>query len=211
MRKALLALLGIGVVGGLAYVITGKKKTPKASRVILADAEGEALLQLDGARRLTDAELGESIEEIGNIKGAIVVIRSSLKPWRGGNQSSAQDVIDGLRQAVATFLEYGARSVVYVPAILPWTPALEGVDTDLSASAIRRVTQMVDTWAKRQSGTAPEADPVFRAVVNVDALKAQDGMIDSRFADPINGLNAAGITALTAQIKAAVETARSVS
>lgn len=207
MRKALLALLGIGAVGGLAYAVTRKKKTPKAP-VILVDAEGEALLQLSGARRLTDAELGESIDEIGGLKGAIVVIRSGLKPWNGGNQSTAQEVIDGWRASVGEFLEQGVRGVVYVPAILPWTPAIERVDSDLSASALRRVTQMVDTWAKQHTATAPEADPLFRAVVNVDALKAEDGLIDARYGDPIHGLNAAGVAALTAQIQAAITLAQ---
>jgi hypothetical protein len=200
--------VGLGLGVGLSIAACGKKSTA-ARGIILADAEGEALLQLRGARRLTDAELGESAEDITGLKGAIIVMRTGIKPWTGGNAFRADDVINSRKATVRELRQLGAKAVVYVPAIIPWTPAIEGVESELSPTAIRTVSQMVDTWARRHTGSAPEADPFFDAFVSLDGLKAEDGMIAAEYADAQTGLNVAGVAKLSEAIAAAVAQVRS--
>lgn len=206
MKKPMLILGLVGLLGGGALLLSKPKKKPSKRAIIIADVEGEDLLQLDGARRLTAVELGESVEDVAGLDDAVVVLRVGVEPWTGANPEPVDEIIADVRESVVAMIERGNR-IVFVPSILPWAGAYadDPVLRDRLA-VIQRGAQMFDTWAKAATGdptTAPEVEPLFHAVVDVDAMKGNDGQILSNY---VNGgkLNQAGRAELTRLVKAAV-------
>lgn len=214
MHKGLwLALGGAGLAATIAIAFGRRKKAPRAVVVIDEASDLDALYAtVEGVVRLTPEQLGQSASQLPDVKGAIVLWRVPIEVIvgpDGRDLRSVDAVTAGLAESARKILAAGAHGIVVIPPVRIWTGAY-AQDPNLGGrvTALRRGAEMLTRWAR--SVTAPrghESDPLFNAVVSIDALMGADGQVLATLSDA-TGLNAAGIAKLGEAVRIAVEAVR---